>query len=364
MAKDKERSVNPAQAQRKLEKQKMLKKSKAELQSRRNEKLARRNPDRLQRQIDDLKAIEESGQTLKPKEKQALEELQRDYRAVIKAREALGDKAPKFGHRRDDDDSSRGRGGHGVLGKRQRDGQGQDFHRRRNDESDSSETDEDVRKIPMPRDTPPPVPRRNHHNNRNQFSGANAEPLNGDKHRGPHALPQKPDSPAPSAQQATPIQPQVTYSSAPVVRDLRQEAVSKFVPSVVRRNIDAVKGTGSKLPEPEELDRLEQAGYGVKNGNRTVEEKSGEGEDLDELARLEAEAEQFRRETEAQSQMQMQDQAQTQSQSKLEQPSNATETLQEEETRIPAPAQKAATPPVPAPKKMMALVEDVSDDDW
>src|SRR5271167_2141353 len=95
MAKDKERSINPAQQQRKLEKAKALKKGKTEAQARRNEKLARRNPDRLQRQVDDLRALEESGQ-IKPREKQLLEQLQKDVNAVRKARDTLGDKAPQF----------------------------------------------------------------------------------------------------------------------------------------------------------------------------------------------------------------------------------------------------------------------------
>lgn len=95
MARDKERSVNPAQQQRKLEKAKQLKKSRAELQAKRNEKLARRNPDRIQRQIDDLKALEASGE-IKPREKAILDDLERDLKAVRKAREALGQKAPQY----------------------------------------------------------------------------------------------------------------------------------------------------------------------------------------------------------------------------------------------------------------------------
>src|SRR5437762_1828507 len=156
MAKDRERSINPAQQQRRLEKQKALKKGKAEVQARRNEKLARRNPERLQRQIDDLKAIESSGQPLRLHDKQVLEGLERDLRAVKKARETLGDRAPKFGSgdTRQGQRYDRGRGP-GALGKRRRDG----FDGWR-EHSDSSDTDESVRKIPMPKDTPPPTPRQ------------------------------------------------------------------------------------------------------------------------------------------------------------------------------------------------------------
>lgn len=239
MPKDKERSVNPAQAQRKLEKQKALKKGKADALARRNEKLARRNPERIQRQINDLKAIEESGQPLRPREKQILEELERDLRAVHKAREALGDKAPQFERRQQQQQhpSHHRDGGNNILGKRRRRDE-----RRQWEESDCSETDESVRNIPMPRDTPPPIP---HQYRQRAHEG-------GGEQRQPHALPAKP------ALAAT--QTQTVYESAPVIRDLRQEAVSKFVPAAVRRQQDAIKGQG-RLVEPEEMDRLEKAGY-------------------------------------------------------------------------------------------------------
>ncbi|KAK2803697.1 hypothetical protein FQN50_006915 [Emmonsiellopsis sp. PD_5] len=250
MAKDKERSVNPAQAQRRADKQKALKKGKAEVQARRNEKLARRNPDRLQRQINDLKALEESGQPLRPRDKQQLEELERDLRAVKKAREALGDRAPKFGDAARGDRSDRGRG-HGVLGKRRRDGHGQ--WRQHDASSSGSDTDESVRRIPMPRDTPPPVPRQ--YMQRRHGTNANMEPLGEGRGRGEtHA----------AAATAAPPQPKpevkTVYEAAPVIKDLRKEAVRAFVPDVVRRKQESAKGQG-RLVEPEEMDRLEKEGY-------------------------------------------------------------------------------------------------------
>ncbi|KAJ5207572.1 hypothetical protein N7472_004020 [Penicillium cf. griseofulvum] len=61
MAKDKSaRSTLPPRSEQ--DKQKELKKGKAEALARRNEKLARRNPDRIQRQINSFKEAEESGQ--------------------------------------------------------------------------------------------------------------------------------------------------------------------------------------------------------------------------------------------------------------------------------------------------------------
>ncbi|KAJ5640782.1 hypothetical protein N7528_000407 [Penicillium herquei] len=232
MAKDKERSINPAAAHRKQEKQKSLKKGKAEALVRRNEKLARRNPERIQRQINDLKSVEESGGQLRPRDKEVLEALEKDLRAVLKAREALGDKAPKFHSGRGGDYGHEG--GDGVLGKRRRD----EFAPPA--DSDSSETDEDVRRIPMPRDTPPPIPRQP----RKQRGGEESE------RRGPHALPSRPPV----------VEAKKVYESQAEIRDLRKEAVNKFIPAAVRMKQDSIKGTG-KLLEPEEMDRLEKAGY-------------------------------------------------------------------------------------------------------
>ncbi|KAL4917739.1 WW domain binding protein 11-domain-containing protein [Aspergillus aurantiobrunneus] len=253
MPRDKERSVNPAAAQRKLEKQKSLKKGKADALARRNEKLGRRNPERIQRQINDLKEMEQSGQGLRPREKQILEALERDLRAVLKAREALGDKAPKFAssHHERGDDHPRGRRDGGVLGKRRRDGHG----RFGDQDSDSSETDKEVRRIPMPRDTPPPIPRE--YQKRKE---ANA----GVESRGPLSLPAKPPV----------AEPKTVYEAKPEIRDLRQEAVNKFIPAAVRVKHESIRGQG-KLLEPEELDRLERAGYhaGPANSATTADEQ-------------------------------------------------------------------------------------------
>ncbi|THW10762.1 hypothetical protein D6D24_07693 [Aureobasidium pullulans] len=209
----KERSINPVAAQHKADKKQQLKKSKQNVQAQRNEKLARRNPERLQRQIDDLKSLATS-QQLRPKDQATLDQLEKDLRAVRKARDVLGEKAPAFAKRRE---------GGGVQEGRKR---------RRVEEEDEDETDEDVRNIPMPKDTPPPAPRRNQ----------------------PHQLPNKP------AVSAAPVVAQTTYSSAPVLRNLKEES-RKFVPTTVAQNITRQKGLGGRLLEPEEADKLEKAGY-------------------------------------------------------------------------------------------------------
>jgi hypothetical protein len=280
----KERSINPATAALKASKAKQIKKSKANLATQRNEKLARRNPHRLQKQIDDLKKSEENG-SIRPRDKQILEQLEKDLRAVQKAREALGDKAPKFNEHRERRDDSEAFGGpsegRSVLGKRRRDGE----------RPEESETDEDVKDIPMPNDTEnmPSIPRRRNPRN------ANETPLGG----GRGGFDQKPDLSLPNKPVVKPSP--VVLESAPVIRDLRKEAVSRFIPSSVAQNIKRLKGEGDRLLEPEEADRLEQSGY--KDAARAAEEAVKEAQfntmsgsqgrmnlDLDEeAARLETE---------------------------------------------------------------------------
>ena len=280
MAKDKERSVNPAAAQRKADKLKAIKKNKSSTQALRNEKLARRNPERIQTQINDLKALESKGD-LKPREKAILDELEKDLRAINKARDALGDKAPRFGS-----GSYRREGEGTVLGKRRHDGERKEFQE---PATDGSETDEDVRRIPMPKDTPPPIPRE--YRSRRHGPSANNDPLGSAPDR---SLPTKP---------AVPVQ--TTYSSAPQIRDLKQEAVKRFVPNVVRQKQKAVKGVGG-LVEPEELDRLEAEGYGAgarkpldKELPTAVSRESHvDAQGSEEARRLAEEEERFRREME------------------------------------------------------------------
>ncbi|KAM0282247.1 hypothetical protein ACHAQH_003111 [Verticillium albo-atrum] len=246
----KERNFNPVQAQRKADKAKAIKKGKSEVQNRRNEKLARRNPDRIQKQIDDLKAITTNGAKLSRHEEQVLEGLEKEIRAVKKAREAMGDAAPSFGRGFSErGHTGPGGGGGGVLGKRRR-GAG-------DASSDGEEVPEDVKRIPMPRDTPPPIPkdvmdawwarrRARRQAERDEDEDARVRPHESGK--------QNSSTPAPAVEAKT------VYEAKPVVRDLQKEAVSAFVPSVVRAKLDKSKGQGG-LMEPEEADQLEKEGY-------------------------------------------------------------------------------------------------------
>ena len=198
----------------------------------------------MERQIADLKSLEASQGKLSARDKKQLEDLEKDVQRVKKARQVLGDKAPSFAGGKKDD----GRVGTGVGAKRKRGWEA---------DEDSSETEEDVRGIPMPRDTPPPIAFQSRA--RKNTANANLEPLwdgrgDGERSRNPeHELPAKPD--------AKPVVKTV-YESKPVVRDLRKEAVSRFVPTAVAQKIAATKGQGSLLEE-EDVERLEGEGYGA-----------------------------------------------------------------------------------------------------
>ena len=221
-----------------------------------------------------------------------------------KAREILGDKAPTFngnrggGEARGRGDARGGRGGYGGLGKRSREER----------ESSGGETDESVRKIPWPRDTPPPIPRHRRDDRPRHSTNANSEPLGAGRRlqnrEGAEA--EVPDTALP----AKPA-PKTTYESKPVIRDLRKEATARFVPNAVKRKIDATKGVGGKLLEEEEVEKLEHEGYGA-GGRHLGDDLEGKGlvfnaapevggtdaEDERERKRLEEEEERFRREME------------------------------------------------------------------
>ncbi|OBT41237.1 hypothetical protein VE00_09231 [Pseudogymnoascus sp. WSF 3629] len=297
----KEKSINPAQAQRKAEKAKAVKKGKAEAATRRTEKLARRNPERLQTQLSSLLAIESSGTKLTAHEVRLKDELEKDLKAVRKAREVLGDKAPGFGRGGGDRggrdggrDRDGGRGG-GVLGKRRRDGG-------RGGEESESDVPEEVAGVPMPRDTPPPIPkevldkwyqaRRDKWaaNNPQQAgrgegrggegSSANAMPLGANAREvgtgGREEETRRPKAPPP-------VEAKTVYEAAPAIRDLRKEAVSAFVPAAVRRKMEMAGGRGGLVGEGE-AEELERGGYwkGAGGGGGEGDGREGkEGKDVE-----------------------------------------------------------------------------------
>ena len=222
---------------------------KSEQQVRRNEKLAQRNPARIQQQIDDLKALKESGGKLTATEEQALEALEKDLKAVKKAREALGDSAPQFGR----GPPRQGQRGDGALGKRRRD----------DDDLSSGDSDvpDDVKNIPMPRDTPPPIPKEILDEwYAKRRARRNAERPAAGEQRQEQERPGKPGKPETSAAPAVAIEAKTVYEAKPIVRNLQKEAVSAFTPAAVRVKMEKGKGQGGLL-EPEEADQLEREGY-------------------------------------------------------------------------------------------------------
>lgn len=252
----KERNVNPVQAQRKADKAREVKKGKAEAQDRRNEKLARKNPDRIQKQIDDLKAITTTGGKLSKHEEEVLAGLERDLKAVSKARDALGDKAPSFDRgsgggwdRNKDRDGGQG----GVLGKRRRDRTHEDWS------VSDEDVPEDVRSIPMPRDTPPPISKEVmdewYAKRRARWAAENPE-----KKQEQDQERERRGNDSNAAPRRPVVEAKTVYSAAPVSRDLRKEAVAAFVPTSVRMKMDKGQGQGG-LIEPEEADKLEKEGY-------------------------------------------------------------------------------------------------------
>lgn len=66
-----------------------------------------------------------------------------------------------------------------------------------------------------------------------------------------------------------------------MVRDLRKEAVSKFVPAAVQRKLDARNGVGGQLLEEDDLEMLEKEGYGVPGRLAAGVGSEGPGDDDD-----------------------------------------------------------------------------------
>lgn len=175
-----------------------------------------------------------------------LEGLEKEVKAVKRAREALGDKAPTFGRgwMRDGDSGP----GSNVLGKRRRGSAG--------DSSSEEDVPEDVKRIPMPRDTPPPMPKevmdKWYAKRRARRDAENAAKQDDKNANNTEIKNRRFEEPVAEAK--------TVYEAKPIMRDLRKEAVSAFVPLAVKLKMDKGQGQGG-LMEPEEADKLEQEGY-------------------------------------------------------------------------------------------------------
>ena len=194
-----------------------------------------------------------------------------------KARETLGVDANRGQERNAQDGRGRDGGdarGGGVLGKRPRGDYGGRGERGRGDwrgkgkseDSSGEETDESVRRIPMPKDTPPPPPRRERRNQQRQ--DGKEEP--------------------PKSQAA-----QTVYESAPAVRDLQKEAVKGLVPAAVRRRAEVTKGKSEEDTRDEVPAKVDAA-----NANSAPDKEAMDVDD--ELARFEAEVASLKQEEQRQ----------------------------------------------------------------
>ncbi|KAF8448580.1 hypothetical protein BGX38DRAFT_1270175 [Terfezia claveryi] len=210
----KAKTKSTMQAYHKSQKAAQIKKSKQTQQKLQQEKLARRNPLRISRQIEELKSLE-SERPLRTHEQKVLKELEGELGRVRKAREALGIKDDGF------EGGARGRGGGGAssarggVGGRGRRYMGGDVNE--SDSDSSSSIASSVAEIPMPEGTPPPLPPSTQ------------------RQRQPHALPPKPAA----------VQAVMTYEAKPMVRDLRKEAAA-FVPVAVKRRMVTTQTTAGE----------------------------------------------------------------------------------------------------------------------
>ncbi|MCJ1278684.1 hypothetical protein MMC21_006501 [Puttea exsequens] len=322
MARDRDRAPNPAAAQRKSDKAKALKKGKAAIAAQRTQRYAARNPRRLEAAIAELQALKESqGGKLGARDEKVLGEREEELRRVRRAREVVGvPPVGQGGRGRGGGEGQEGRGregGYKGLGKRRWDGVVEEEGR-----SSGSETDEAVRRIPWPKDTPPPIPaprprpRQDQDHPWESSTNANSEPLGAERRIPERAAAVLPDTTLPAKPTPSVATVKTTYESAPQVRDLRKEATRRFVPSVVKRKIEAGKGRGKLLLEEEEVEALEREGYGEGSGRSAPavavgDEAGGGGEGGDEgegerfRRRLDGEEERFRREMEMEMKMEV-----------------------------------------------------------
>ena len=162
---------------------------------------------------------------------------------MVKAKEAAGEKyIPRTTTQQQQQQQQQRQSNQNVLGrKRTRDGgddeeeeqvsSGRRRAKRPWSAPESSETDPDVGDIPMPGDTPPPIPRRRREDGERQI----------------HALlPEK-------VVESSSVPSQAVYESKPVLRDLRKEATA-FVPAAVRKR--QADGDGGALPVPIKKEEL------------------------------------------------------------------------------------------------------------
>ncbi|KAA8901397.1 hypothetical protein TRICI_006073 [Trichomonascus ciferrii] len=235
--------INPAQAQRKKDKERQLKKQKQERQNQRNERLAKRNPTRQLRQIAELEAKAD----LTSSEQDQLNSLKKDVEEIEAARKKLGLeelKKPRFtqqgNNKSQTNDPKKSYYWDPVLNPEGNPPEGEVPAYITDEEDSGYSTSESVSKIPLPERPPPSV----------------AELKAG---------------PAKS-----------TYESAPVIRDLVKESAT-MVPVAVakKKRTEPLKESPSVPTEPPmEEYASEEEEYHRSAKRRAVQLESQSDEDL------------------------------------------------------------------------------------
>lgn len=227
--------VNPAQLQRKREKAQQLKKAKVERQKQRYERLSKRNPGHLERQIRDLEALPSPSRA----DLDRLKGLKNELKEILTAQEKLGllsksempcgaSNGRSQSFTRDNQQAWRPEKPPGkrsiywdsVLNPKGYPPEGYPFVDRKYDDEESDyESDSSVSKIPMP-------------------VGSYEDALKRASGQGISA---------------TPSVAQTVYESAPVLRDLVKET-TKLVPTVLKRRKIETKSTKQPPMESAEED--------------------------------------------------------------------------------------------------------------
>ena len=257
------RTINPAAAALRASKQKEIKKSRHQVQQQRAERQARRNPERLRKQIDELNRMRDAqGGALRPKDKDTLAKLETEVKGIRKAREAIGDKGSGFEGKRAPGDGRDERRAGQMLGKRGRGDVDDERSKRRmpdnhrGEDSDlasgysSGDTDPEIRAIPMPRDPSPPIPPRWIRDRERAIRKGLPIPEPPKQRKEGCGMIQTESDPS-SKPAGRPKEHKKIYSAAPQVRDLEKEATSRFVPAPVLAKMKTRQKPGD-LAEPEE----------------------------------------------------------------------------------------------------------------
>ncbi|BFZ64154.1 hypothetical protein YB2330_005293 [Saitoella coloradoensis] len=270
----KERTLNPALAKHKADKQRQIRAGKTQQRKVQDERYAKRNPERIRVQIAELKERAEGGE-LGSGDRRVLEGLEGELRKIERARTAAGISTAPAGERQ-------GRG-EGKDGERRKKGpiiesdRTKELDRSRRERQERRERNPPKPRIPKnpnksiyydavfnPYGVPPPgMPYREigQDDNREQDGGDGEDSDADSTTSSVFAIPMPPGTPPPLSdeevsdndevnipmpQQAEPKEEkkvetgpvQAVYEAAPVVRDLQKETIATgFVPAAVRRQM-------------------------------------------------------------------------------------------------------------------------------